>query len=152
MPHASPETHTQPQNLVALYVDTCVELGRREMIPLKGQVARQAKVLLEDMPLERVTEVIVTFVKRRARTALQLPEIAVELERERSGPAEVKPSSRRAAAAFVKSGWPTGCRMTRGTNAAGHVFDPLGRDPIPYTDWPYPRPSFDQIAAALASQ
>lgn len=143
---------TTGQSLVKLYVDTCVELGRPEMVPLKGQVAQHSKRLLEDVPEERLRRVIVEFVKRRGRTALQLAEIAVELEREQSSEPEVRPSSRRAAAQFVKSGWPTGCRMTRGTNAAGHVFDPLGRDPIPYTDWPYPRPSFDQIAAALASQ
>lgn len=143
---------TAGQGLVAYYVDQCNALGRQEMIPLKGQVARKAKELLADLPVERVEATLTEFIRRRGRTALQLPEIAVELAREEGARGE-RPSDRRAAREWIaEHGWPTGCRMVRGTNAAGHVHDPLGVDPIPYTDWPYARPSFDDVAAALASQ
>jgi hypothetical protein len=42
----------------------------------------------------------------------------------------------------------TGCRIVRGEVGIHHVYDPLGTEPLP-ADWPYPRPTRDEIRAAL---
>lgn len=42
----------------------------------------------------------------------------------------------------------TGCRLVRGTHGFAHKHDTLGTDPLP-ADWPYPRPTRSEIAAAL---
>ena len=44
----------------------------------------------------------------------------------------------------------TGCRMTRGSHGFGYVRDPLGTDRPP-ADWPYERPSKEEVGAALAA-
>jgi hypothetical protein len=41
----------------------------------------------------------------------------------------------------------TGCRRTLGSHGFGYVADPLGTD-LPPPDWPHPRPTRAQIAAA----
>jgi hypothetical protein len=41
----------------------------------------------------------------------------------------------------------TGCRRTLGSHGFGFVADPLGTD-VPPPDWPHPRPTRAQIAAA----
>jgi len=45
----------------------------------------------------------------------------------------------------------TGCRYVRGTHALTAVHDPLGTEPPPI-DWPYPRPTRDEIAEALSAR
>lgn len=45
----------------------------------------------------------------------------------------------------------TGARWVRGSHGASHVYDPLGTD-IPPIDWPYDRPTRDEIRAALAER
>jgi len=45
----------------------------------------------------------------------------------------------------------TGCRAVRGEVGIGHVYDPFGTERPP-SGWPYPRPTRDEIAAALAEQ
>jgi hypothetical protein len=42
----------------------------------------------------------------------------------------------------------TGCSLVRGSHATTHVRDPLGTDRPP-ADWPYDRPTRDEIRAAL---
>ena len=42
----------------------------------------------------------------------------------------------------------TGCRLVRGTHGTSHKRDPLGMDKPPY-DWPYPKPTRAEVAAAL---
>jgi hypothetical protein len=42
----------------------------------------------------------------------------------------------------------TGCRIVRGEVGIHHVYDPLGTEPLP-AYWPYPRPTRDEIRAAL---
>lgn len=44
----------------------------------------------------------------------------------------------------------TGCRQTRGSHGFGFVRDPLGTDKPP-ADWPYERPSKEEVGAALAA-
>jgi len=41
----------------------------------------------------------------------------------------------------------TGCRRTLGSHGVGYVADPLGTD-VPPADWPHPRPTRKEIAAA----
>lgn len=41
----------------------------------------------------------------------------------------------------------TGCRQTRGAGGFGYVRDPLGID-LPPADWPYPKPTAEEIVAA----
>ena len=41
----------------------------------------------------------------------------------------------------------TGCRQTLGSHGLGYVADPLGTD-VPPPDWPHPRPTRAEIAAA----
>lgn len=41
----------------------------------------------------------------------------------------------------------TGCRRTLGSHGIGFVKDPLGTD-VPPGDWPHPRPTRAEIAAA----
>ena len=41
----------------------------------------------------------------------------------------------------------TGCRQTLGSHGIGFVRDPLGTD-VPPPDWPHPRPTRAEIAAA----
>lgn len=41
----------------------------------------------------------------------------------------------------------TGCRRTLGSHGFGFVADPLGTD-VPPPDWPHPRPTRAEIAAA----
>ena len=41
----------------------------------------------------------------------------------------------------------TGCRRTLGSHGFGYVVDPLGTD-VPPPDWPHPRPTRAQVAAA----
>jgi hypothetical protein len=43
----------------------------------------------------------------------------------------------------------TGCRRTRGTHGIGYKRDPLGTDRPPL-DWPYDRPTLDEVLAAKA--
>jgi len=45
----------------------------------------------------------------------------------------------------------TGCRLVRGTHALGHRHDVLGTDRPP-ADWPYPRPTRQEVLAALAKE
>jgi hypothetical protein len=44
----------------------------------------------------------------------------------------------------------TGCRRTRGTHGVGYKHDPLGTDRPPL-DWPYEKPSMDEVLAARAA-
>jgi hypothetical protein len=45
----------------------------------------------------------------------------------------------------------TGCRLVRGTHGFAHKQDPLGMDKPPF-DWPYERPTREQVAAALGAR
>jgi hypothetical protein len=59
-------------------------------------------------------------------------------------------SPRKVAADWIrKNGWPTGARFVRGTHSGTLVHDPLGLDPIDVNGWPHPRPTFDDVVAAL---
>lgn len=57
----------------------------------------------------------------------------------------------------TKSGWVenlsnyTGCKLVRGSHGMGHRRDVLGTDRPP-ADWPYPRPSRQEILTALERQ
>lgn len=44
----------------------------------------------------------------------------------------------------------TGCRYTRGEHSIHAVYDPLGTE-FPPTDWPYQRPTKQEVVAALRS-
>ncbi len=44
----------------------------------------------------------------------------------------------------------TGCRHTRGTHGSGYKHDPLGTDKPP-PDWPYDKPTLDEVLAAQAA-
>ncbi len=49
-------------------------------------------------------------------------------------------ASRATLSAFVTDyGWPTGCRLGRGSHGASHVYDTLGTERPP-SGWPYERP------------
>jgi len=144
---------TVGQRLTAFYVDACIEHGFSEMVPMKGHIARRAKELLDcGVSEQKVAAAIGEFVCRRGRSALQLAEIHAELERE-GGPLLERPSVRRGATEYIKAhGWPTGASWVRGDHGGSYRWDPLGTERIPsdYRGWPYERPTFEQIAEALA--
>lgn len=152
-----PDNRTESQRFVALYVDTCHQKGRPHMLGLKGRIAQQVKQIItgygsEDVDRDHLARAIVAFVERNRSNALELAELCVEIAKADMGapPAELA-SVRREASAWIKAnGWPTGARLVRGTHSATLVYDPLGLEPIPYKDWPYPQPSFDEVAEALA--
>ncbi len=141
------------QQITALYVDTCIESGRPEMVPMKGHVARRAADLLNDgVPFEKACATVVEFVRRRGRSALQLAEIYAEMERE-GGPVSERPSVRRATREWIaENGWPTGATFVRGTHSGSFVYDPLGLDRVTEHDWPHRKPTFDDIVEAIAER
>ena len=104
-----------------------------------------------DCDHHRLELAVEAFVERRGRTALQLAEIYAELAQNESSTASERPSARRAAAQWIsENGWPTGARFVRGTHSGTYAYSPLGTEPIPSGyDWPYGRPTFDDVAEAL---
>lgn len=143
---------TVGQDLTAHYVDECVDQGRNEMVRMKGHVARRAKELHDaGVPVEEIKQAITEFVRRRARSPLQLAEISVELVRNESEDPALRPDERKRAKAWIEEhGWPTGARFVRGTHSGTYRYDPLGTDRVGEHDWPHGRPTFDEIVRALA--
>lgn len=122
------------------------------MIAMRGHVARRVGELLKlGSNEQRLETAVEEFVRRRGRTALQLAEIYVELERDEMLVGSERPAARRTANAWIKqNGWPTGARFVHGEVSGSYVYDPLGLEPVPYRDWPYARPGFDEICDAVA--
>ena len=139
--------------LMARYVDECTEQGRPEMIRLKGGVARSIKDCLKHEASEQeVAAALRLFVQRRIRNPWKLAELVVELAQDEAADVTARPSARKAASDWIAdNGWPTGARFVRGTHAGAYIFDPLGMDKITEADWPYHRPSFDEICVAVAA-
>ena len=156
---------TPGQELTAHFVDECRAAGELDQLVVKGQMARVAKELLdimvEDMgrslpeALHKVKEAIGEFVRRGGGSPLKLPEISLELAQNRNPDPSRRPSGREDASEWVKlNGWPTGARFIRGSHSGTYVYDPLGTERLPmgYSDWPYKRPTFDDIVKALAKK
>lgn len=141
------------QELTAHFVDECTDQGRPEMVrALKGQVAQRAKILLKDgCTVDEVKAAITEFVRRRGTTALALGEIVLELARNQDPDPTLRPANRKLAMQWVEEhGWPTGAMFVRGSHAGHYKYDPLGVDRVTEQDWPYSKPSFDEIVRALA--
>ncbi len=59
-------------------------------------------------------------------------------------------AARRLVSAFVTEyGWPTGCRLARGSHALQEVYDSLGTDRPP-SGWPHARPGRAEVEERLA--
>lgn len=155
---------TDGQKLVVHFVDECVEQGANDMVKMKGHVARRANELLTIMrehpeaacgqdPVEVVKQALTEFVRRRCRSPMQLAELSVELSRNENKDPAARPDQRRVAKAWIdEHGWPTGARFVHGLHSGSYVYDPLGTEPLPIGyDWPYRRPSFDDVTRALAA-
>lgn len=139
------------QRLTAFYVDVCHEQGVPEMVRMKGHMARRIKELLDaEVPEAECEEAIREFVSRRASTPLALAEISVELVRNRKEAAHERPDARRRAKAWIEeNGWPTGIMLVRGSHSYSHAHSVLGMEKSRPVDWPYARPTFDEIVEAL---
>jgi hypothetical protein len=148
---------TEGQQLVAWFVDECIEQSKPHMLGQKGQMARRAKELLDTAAdgsgatLESVQEAITEYVRRDAKTPLALAEIWGDLERERTYEPDKRPSARKRAQEWIaENGWPTGIKKVRGSHSMTQIYDALGTEPFSEeTDWPYGKPTFDEIVTAL---
>jgi hypothetical protein len=143
---------TDGQQLTAFFVDECRRQGKTQMLPLKGQVARIGKELLEDCELEAIKPAISELIRQERTHALCLGEIMLEQWREanETDPAKQPEARRRAQAWIDTNGWPTGVGLRRGTHSFQQVQDTLGTERPP-SDWPYRKPTFDEVARALAA-
>ena len=148
----------RPGNLVAYFVDVCrafngadppkkvrdrmgVEIGRLIKEGIDGRTLRKAIEILVDRGLDpsRLPECVFT--------AQSQPDIPVGPDRERAA------RERQALRELLDEHdgrWPTGARFVRSAHAGHCVYDPLGYDPRPH-DFPYPRPSREEILKALAT-
>jgi hypothetical protein len=145
---------SEASELTGLFVDECVEQGRNEMVAMKGHMARRIKELLDSgVSADELAETVREFVRRDERTPLALAELHVELAREQRDDPTKRPSVRRRANEWIEQhGWPTGARFVRGDVGGSYVYDPLGTEKLPpgYVGWPHQRPTFDDVARALA--
>jgi hypothetical protein len=155
---------TEGQRLVAFYVDECLEQGAPEMICMKGHVARRIKEIFDVIkehpeaargrePEAIAEDALREFVRRRSRTPLALNDIVVEQGMNDSDVVAARPEVRKRASEWIEAnGWPTGARFVRGTHSGSYVYDPLGLEKPMESDWPYRKPSFDDICEALAAK
>jgi hypothetical protein len=139
--------------MTAFFVDECRRQGQPWMAKtLKGQVARNAKELLDNgCTPEEVEAGIRLLIERRATHAMGLGELVLEKLREGNDDPAERPSNRRRAQDWIdRNGWPTGVRLRRGSHGFQEVQDVLGTERRP-SDWPHPKPTFDDVARALAT-
>jgi hypothetical protein len=140
------------RDLTAFYVD---EVRARGVTPAErdiGHLAREAKRLLDaGRDPARIHDAITQLVRAGSRPhALESYTVQSELHyaKRRSPEGRAEDAYR----AFVEeNGRPTGARFVRGSHSGSYVYDPLGFDAPPY-DWPYARPTREEILAALRSR
>lgn len=153
---------TDGQRLVSFYVDECIAQNRPGMTRMKGHMAKRARELYDairetpgyddERAMRETLAALREFVRRDMKTPMALAELSLELVRNESPVARERPEARRRAKDWIaENGWPTGARFVHGTHSGSYVFDPLGTEPIPRGyDWPYRRPTFDDVVEALA--
>jgi hypothetical protein len=147
---------------VAHYVDECRRLGRPELISFKARIGVVSKEVLDNEgtigPLLSTITQYVEEGRSNPHTLLDLyVERAIEARaaREPDFDPALRPAVRRRVRAFMDEHdgrWPTGCRHVRGSHGVQEVPDVLGYDPPPGAGWSVPRPTFNEIARALAER
>ncbi len=136
-PVGEEERKTAANELVAVYVD-----GLAGAFPAKRAIEPMAaairELLEEGCPRDQL-EGAVRLAADRGAPASQLSALVITAYRRRE---------RAAMTRFVDEyGWPTGCRLVRGSHAMQEVYDVLGTDRPP-GGWPHERPGRVEVEAA----
>lgn len=129
-------------NHVGAYADRCHELGLKPPKRVTGALAKVVASLIEEGQPDEHIALGVRLLADKGASPAHLPFLLVEA---------VRRSERAAIAEFVREyGWPTGCRWTRGSHAASHVYDSLGTERIP-AGWPHDRPEREEVEGMVGA-
>lgn len=134
-------------NHVGAYVDQLREHGIDPPRKVVNLVIAEVKKLHDHgAPDEQIAGAIALLAERGISPS-HLPFLLVEAAR---APAMNERRERRARLTEFRDayGWPTGCRLSRGSHGVQEVYDPLGTEPLP-SGWTHERPSREAIEQAL---